>query len=80
MTKKVTHLTHVGQYAGAPFCGALRGDDGGTHLECAYQRGVSDPAAWIAKHITCMACRKAYAEAVPVEPDHGAAPEQTKLF
>jgi hypothetical protein len=27
-----------------------------------------------------MACRKAYAEAGPVETDHGPAPEQTKLF
>jgi hypothetical protein len=77
---KLTHLTHTGQYAGAPYCGAPRGDDAGIHLQSAYQSGVADPAQWIEKHITCMACRKAYAEAGPVEIDHGAAPEQTKLF
>jgi hypothetical protein len=78
---KVRHLTHVGQYAGAPYCGAPRGDDAGIHLVCAYQRGVADPAQWIEKHITCMACRKAYADLLrPFKTDPGAAPEQTKLF
>jgi len=78
---KVRHLTHVGQYAGAPYCGAPRGDDDGAHLLCAYQRGVDNPQAYIDKHITCMACRKAYADLLrPIETDHGPAPEQTKLF
>jgi hypothetical protein len=62
---KVRHLTHTGRYAGAPYCGAPRGDDAGIHLLCAYQRGVDNPQAYIDKHITCMACRKAYAEAGP---------------
>ena len=62
---KLVHLTHTGRYAGAPYCGAARGNDGGIHLQSAYQKGVESPQAYIDEHITCIACRKAYVEAGP---------------
>ena len=60
---KVTHLTHTGRYAVAPYCGAARGNDEGIHLQSAYQKGVESPQAYIDEHITCAACRKVYMDA-----------------
>lgn len=77
---KLVHLTHTGRYAGAPYCGAARGNDGGIHLQSAYQKGVESPQAYIDEHITCIACRQVYAESEMVDVDNGEAPEQTKLF
>jgi len=77
---KLVHLTHTGRYAGATYCGAVRGEDGGIHLQSAYQKGVESPQAYIDEHITCVACRKIYAEAGTSNVDHGVAPDQKKLF
>ncbi len=77
---KLVHLTHTGRYAGAPYCGAARGEGEGIHLQSAYQKGVESPQAYIDQHVTCAACRKVYAEANISKVDHGAAPDQKKLF
>ena len=77
---KLTHLTHTGRSAGAPYCGAARGEDNGIHLQSAYQHGVEDPQAYIDKHVTCMACRKAYAAAGSDQTNFGPVPIQETLF
>ena len=77
---KLTHLTHTGRSAGAPYCGAARGADNGIHLQSAYQHGVADPQAYIDKHVTCMACRKAYAAAGSDQTNFGPVPIQETLF
>ena len=77
---KLTHLTATGQHAGWPYCGAARGADNGIHLLSAYQHGVADPQAYIDKHVTCMACRKAYAAAGSDQTNFGPVPLQETLF
>jgi len=79
-SNKITHLTATGRYAGAPFCGAYRGDDNGIHLQSAYQNGVDDPQEYIDKYITCIACKKAYAESGSNKVDYGPKSIQATLF